>query len=382
MQDNPQPTQAPSSAAKSPVPAPEKPPATDPSPPPPLTVKKQRHTWRWIIGTLAALLVAALVAVGGAWYWYQQQLTSPNPQSQEAVRFNVKSGYTGTDVAAGLAEAGLIKNQRAFEIYYRFNHQAGLKAGVYLLSKDMSVEEIVTHLEKGKPDEFALTFLPGGTVSDAKKVLTDAGYAVTDVDAAFRKTYDHPLFTDKPVDIGLEGYIYGDTYNFYTGAKVEEVLNILFDHMYQAITTNKLIDAYKAQGMNLYQGITLASIIQKEVAHPDDMAIVSQIFHKRLREDVSLGADATFVYAARQMGVAPDVGLDSPYNTRIHKGLPPTPISSPGKTALIAAGNPADTDYLYFVSGDDGKNYYSKTNEEHERLTREHCIQNCILPQQ
>lgn len=354
--------------------------APEPELPAPLSLKKKRRVWRWVIGVLVSLLLLAVASAGGAWYWYQQQLSSPAPASQEAVRFNVQSGYTGSDVAAELARMGLIKNQKVFELYYRMHHEAGLKAGVYLLQKNMSVQEIVAHLEQGKPDEFNLTFLPGATVADAKKVLSEAGYNQTDIDAAFAKQYNHPLLAGKPAEADLEGYIYGDTYSFYTGASPEDVLMVLFDHMYRVVQSEQLEEAYARQGMSLYEGITLASIVQKEVAHPDDMAVVSQIFHKRLAEDISLGADATFVYAARQLGVAPDVSLDSPYNTRTHKGLTPTPISSPGRQALIAAANPSDTDYLFFVSGDDGKNYYSKTNEEHERLTREHCIQNCILP--
>jgi UPF0755 protein len=106
---------------------------------------------------------------------------------------------------------------------------------------------------------------------------------------------------------------------------------------------------------------------------------VAQIFFKRLREGMPLGADATFVYAANKAGVAPTVDLDSPYNTRIHAGLPPGPISAPGLAALQGVAQPAEGDYLYFVSGDDGKNYYSRTAEEHEANTREHCKINCSL---
>lgn len=347
-----------------------------------LQVKKQRHAVRWIVGIISVLIILAVVAAGSLYAWYSSQLSSPNPGSTETVRVTVANGNTAADVATQLAKNNMIKNEFAFEIYYRLHQQTGLKAGVYVLEKNMSVSDIVGHLESGKPDEFALTFLPGGTLSDAKKVLTAAGYPAGAVDTAFEKSYDHPLLVGRPADADLEGYIYGDTYNFYTGASLDDVMVKLFDHMYEDIQSKGLQQAYAAQGMSLYQGITFASIVQSEVSNKADMPVVSQVFHKRLAEDIVLGSDVTFIYGARKLGVAPTVALDSPYNTRVLKGLPPTPVSNPGIDALVAGANPAATEYLFFVAGDDGKTYFSKTNEEHEQATRDHCMQNCILPSQ
>ncbi len=355
-------------------------PTPDTTPASSLSLKKKRSVWKWVAGTITTLFLIVILAAAGTWYWYQQQLVSPSPQSQETMRLDVKSGYTGSDVAAVLASAGLIKNQTAFEVYYRLHADAGLKAGVYVLHKNMSVQDIVRHLEQGKPDEFSLTFLPGGTLADAKKVLLKAGYSDEDIDAAFAADYGHPLLASKPKEADLEGFIYGDTYNFYTGASLKDILMKIFDHMYDDIQERKLVEAYKAEGMTLYEGIIFASVVQSEVSNRDDMATVSQVFHTRLDEDMVLGSDVTFIYGARKLGVAPSVDLDSPYNTRTHKGLPPTPVSNPGIDALVAGANPSKTDYVFFVAGDDGKTYFSKTNEEHERLTREHCQQNCLLP--
>lgn len=354
--------------------------SSDVASPAPLALKKRRSVWKWIVGIFVVLIVVACAVVGGVWHWYQQQLVSPNPGSQETVRFDVKSGYTSADVASALTQQGMIKNQRAFEIYYRLNHSAGFKAGVYVLHKNMNVQDIVAHLEEGKPDEFNLTFLPGATILDAKKVLIEAGYAEKDIDAAFMKRYDHPLLKGRPADADLEGYIYGDTYSFFTDSSLDTILTKVFDHMYADIQGNKLEAAYAAKGMTLYEGIIFASIVQSEVSNKSDMAHVSQVFHKRLAEDMPLGSDVTFIYGARKLGVAPTVDLNSPYNTRVLQGLTPTPVSNPGIHALIAGANPSDTDDVYFVAGDDGKTYFSKTNEEHERLTREHCQQNCLLP--
>ncbi len=115
------------------------------------------------------------------------------------------------------------------------------------------------------------------------------------------------------------------------------------------------------------------------MANPADQKQVAQIFYKRLGEDIPLGADATFVYAAKKLGVTPSVDLDSPYNTRVHAGLPPGPISTPGLSALQAVAQPAPGDYLYFVSGDDGQTYFARTQEEHEANAAQYCKVNCAL---
>lgn len=390
----PQP-QSPVPQPKTAAPAPlEKPQLVPPQTRPPIVSKnhqapkqmkvapKKSNAWKWILGIIVTIVVLLLAAVGGAYVWYTQQLSSAHPDSTETVRLNVASGSTAADVASQLADKQMIKNEIAFEVYYRIHQSTGLKAGVYVLTKGMSVSEIVDHLESGKPDEFTLTFLPGGTLADARKVLEGAGYSTADINTSFSKTYTGPLFDGKPAGSDLEGYIYGDTYNFYTGASVDDVLEKIFDHMYEDIKANNLEAGYAAQGMSLYQGITFASIVQTEVSNKDDMSKVSQVFHKRLATDMPLGSDVTFIYGARKLGVAPSVDLDSPYNTRAHKGLPPGPVSNPGISALVAGASPANTDYLYFVAGDDGVTYFSKTNEEHEAATRAHCQVNCLLPSQ
>lgn len=341
---------------------------------------KKSRRGRIIVAVLAALLVALLAVCGAGYAWYQSQLSSPQPASTETARLVVEDGSTSRMVAIELAKQGVIKNQFAFELYYRLNSVSGLKAGTYVIEKKSSVSDIVTHLEEGKSDEFSLTFLPGATLSDAKKVLKHAGYTDAEIDAAAVKEYNHPLLAGRPAGADIEGYIYGDTYSFLAGSSVEQIFERIFDHMYEDIQEKGLIAAYRAKGMSLYEGITFASIVQAEVSDTQDMAHVSQVFHSRLDTGMQLGSDVTFIYGARKLGVAPSVDLDSPYNTRVVTGLPPGPVSNPGLSALVAGAHPSATDDLFFVAGDDGVTYFSKTVEEHERLTREHCQENCILP--
>jgi UPF0755 protein len=153
------------------------------------------------------------------------------------------------------------------------------------------------------------------------------------------------------------------------------------------ITDNNLVAQFKTQGLSLYQGITLASIIQREVLSvggattpTSDQQQVAQVFFSRLTIGMPLGSDVTFIYGAKKLGVEPISTLNSPYNTRIIAGLPPGPISSPGLTALIATAQPADGDYLYFVAGDDGTTHFGRTLVEHEQNVRQYCTIECNKP--
>ena len=154
--------------------------------------------------------------------------------------------------------------------------------------------------------------------------------------------------------------------------------------MNKVVTENNLIEAYQVHGLTLYQGITLASIVQKE-ATGADQATVAQVFYSRMAAGMNLGSDVTAQYAADL--VDPDrqtytdnsavLQIDSPYNTRLYAGLPYGPICNPGAEALIAAASTTDTHYLFFLTGDDGMVYYSHTDSEHQQNIAEHCQELC-----
>jgi UPF0755 protein len=238
----------------------------------------------------------------------------------------------------------------------------------------------VDHLVSGNTDKFSITFLPGATLAENRKVLIKAGYGEGEIDKAFAKTYEHPLFVDKPVSSDLEGYIYGETYSFTGNATVEEILIRTFDEFYSVIQDKNLISGFEGHGLDLYKGLTLASIIQREVPGAQDQKQVAQIFYTRLNTGMQLGSDVTAYYGADKEGVPRSVAVDTPYNTRIHAGMPPGPIGTPGVTALEAVAAPAEGDYLYFLSGDDEVTYFAKTDAEHEANIVNHCAVKCSIP--
>lgn len=356
--------------------------------------KEQKKTRKWrriVLWCLAALLTLVLLVGVAGFVWYQDQLGAVAPGSKQQVRVEVVSGMGPNDIARLLRERGLIKNQQVFRWYVRLEGvENKLQAGQYTLGKGMGVKEIVAHLQKGYTDTFRITFYPGGVLrdttdkpekakTDVTTVLKRAGYSEEAIAAALKKEYDHPLFASKPASADLEGYVYGETYEFNSSASVEDILERTFDEMYAVVEEHGLIEKYKKRGFSLYEGITLASIIQREEKELTEQKQVAQVFYLRLEKDMPLGSDPTYQYIADKTGQPRDPGLDSPYNTRKVAGLPPGPISAPGEFALLATAHPARGDYLYFLNGDDGKMHFAHTQAEHERNIQQYCKQKCQI---
>lgn len=336
---------------------------------------KKKLLWSGL-GVLTLLLATALAG----WVWYQAQLTALGSDVNEHVKVTIEEGSTPSQIANLLEEKKVIRNNLAFDIYARFSGaQNQLRAGSYRLTPSESTPEIIGHLVNGSStDTFDITFLPGATLQENRAVLIKAGYSEQEVDAALRASYDSPLFRGKPASADLEGYIYGNTYTFGSGATVSDILRYTFDTYEDVVDENELVAKFATQGLDLFQGITLASIIQKESAGGDEAEIVS-VFFNRMREGMVLGSDVTYQYIADKTGVARDPDLDSPYNTRRYPGLPPGPIASPSLDALRGVANPTTSDYYYFLSGDDNITYFARTLEEHERNITDHCKQKCLI---
>jgi UPF0755 protein len=354
-----------------PIPLPESEPLA------PLLVKpKRKKHWPWVVGVILLILAAALA---GAYFWYQSQLSPVNSTASERIRVTIESGSTPKQIAQQLKDENLIKNTNVFAVYTRVSGtQNSLQAGSYHLSQSETLPQIVDHLVGGKVDTFDITFLPGATLAQNRKVLIEAGYSETEVDAAFSASYGNALFAGKPANADLEGYIYGETYRISSGSSVADILQQTFTQYEKVITENDFVAKFQARGLNLYQGITLASIVQRESIGGDEPQI-AQVFYTRLAMGMELGSDVTYQYIADKTGVTRDPNLDSPYNTRRYPGLPPGPIAAPGLAALQAVANPAAGDYVFFLSGDDDTTYYARTLEEHEANIRNHCQEKCLI---
>ncbi len=347
----------------------------------PIDEPPRRRSWRkWLlIGLLTVVLAAAAVAAS-SYLWYQQQLAPASTDTTKHIRLTIASGATPDAIADQLKSAGVIRSKLAFSIYTKLtNTENILKAGAYSLQPSLSTPAIVDHLTSGKQDTFRLTFLPGDTLANNRQKIIEVGYSAAEVDAALRATYDRSLFASKPAGTDLEGYIFGETYEFDASATPASILNRTFDEFEAFIAENDLVNGFKKQDLSLYEGITLSSIVQREVSVPADQRQIARVFLNRMKVGMTLGSDVTYQYAAKKLGVAPTPTLESPYNTRIHTGLPPGPIAVPGVNAMKAVANPAANDYLFFLSGDNNVTYFAKTDAEHQQNIVNHCQKKCLI---
>jgi UPF0755 protein len=337
-------------------------------------------------------MVGVLCIVGLGLY-YLVSLRPVDITDTSAQKVVIAEGQSFATIAHNLEERSVIKNAFTFEIMARLSGKHNqVKAGTCTLTRSESAEQILDKITSGCHDFKVITFYPGATIHeslskptsmDVTDVLLAAGYAQADIEAALSKTYitkGIDLFADKPSGTDLEGYIYGETYYVDTDATVEDILQTAFDQMASDVQIGGYQAKFKAHGLSLYEGITLASIVQRELSCSsgatscyEDQEKIAQIFYNRLDSSMTLGSDVTFYYAADKLGVAPSTDIESPYNTRRYAGLPPGPIAAPGKHALDAVANPALTDYLFFLAGDDGIVYYARTNEEHQANITAHC---------
>lgn len=367
---------------------------------------KGRKPHRFLTAFVVIILLLGLAA-GGAYYYYTQNsrpvftdVDCSDAEDAESgackpVLFTVQSGAAVSEVANTLKSAGLIRDSLVFQVYFRLNHPNDtLKAGEYSLTKVMTLEEIIATLTEGKGGKvFSLTVLPGETLRDIKVKLLDLGYTVEQIQTALESDYNGKyswIFDGKPENTSLEGYLYGETYEFYVDEEVKAIFERMLTEMATVLETNRFKEKFAEHGLNLYQGITLASVVQKEANNATDQAKVAQVFYNRLGQGIALGSDVTVTYAwdlanpdrdPSSVSNAEKLEIDSPYNTRKYAGLPFGPIANPGLDALkaVAAPDTEAANYLFFLTGDDGMMYYSVTDSEHQRNITEHCAELCSV---
>ena len=379
---------------------------------------KKKSFMKKIIIALVILLTVAGLGVFGAYTWYEKQLAAPknfsckfnspaaaatsegseeNPDCHYQ-KFEIKTNQTISDIAENLKKAGL-------KTYLKLsNKSAKIKAGTYSLRANLSAKEIVEQMEKGvaSSEVFNLTVLPGETLKEIKQKLIKLGYLSEQIDTALLKKYDSPVLKGlydnegkltnpaQPANVALEGYLYGETYQFYKGETVEHIFETMINQLNSVVVANHIEEKFQKRGFSLREGLILASIIQKE-AHSEGMPGVSMVFQNRLKVGMTLGSDVTATYAADLVNPNRDrndpnnnlrvLETDNLYNTRKHTGLTPGPICSPGITAILAVAEPDENkrSMRYFLTGDDGKMYYSVTDTEHTQKIRDYCQKLCSV---
>lgn len=333
-----------------------------------------KKTWLITMALVAVLLIGGVVVLRG---WYSRNL-QPVSSSLEKKYFTVSPGDTRAIIAKGLERAGLIRNAKAFENYVRSHQISNLQAGTYILSPSMDVPEIVKKISSGDVAKNLLTILPAKRLDQVKKSFVTAGYTEAQVDYALQPELyaDLPLLASLPPGASLEGYLYPDSFQKQSNTPAEDIIRQSLEEMQKYLTAD-VVSGLGAQGLSVHQGMIFASIVEQETSDPRDQPTVAQVFLTRYKQGIMLGSDVTAFYASALAGQEPSVFIESPYNTRIHAGLPPGPIGNFTASAIRAVAKPATTDYLFFVAGDDGTLHFTRTVEEHDEAVRKYCHEAC-----
>jgi UPF0755 protein len=269
-------------------------------------------------------------------------------------------------IARHLDGAGAIRSPLGFSILSVLRGSArSLRAGEYEIPQNATTLTILELLESGKVKPHVVLLPEGGTVRELARLLEAEQLARAEEILRFAR--DPGFLRTLGVEAeSLEGYLFPDTYYFFKGLAPQEILARMVHRLREMLTPEILAQTH-ASGLTLHQLLTLASIIEKEAVIPEERPLISAVFWNRLKKGMPLQADPTVKYARgdNQALTRADLQLDSPFNTYRNTGLPPGPIASPGKAAIVAVLNPAKVSYLYFVSMDGRRHFFSSTLDQH-----------------
>lgn len=348
---------------------------------------------------IISVFLLGLLIFGGvyfAWTTITDVFQPVNANDTHKTMFVIQNGETGTQIADQLQAKGLIRNSLAFRLWIKIKgvDTTQFKAGAYNLSPNMTIDQIISQLILGQPDEVPVTILEGWRLEQIANQFAHndpiyqplVRFNVQDFlkyikhPDQFPDASKYPFLKSIPPGNSMEGFLFPDTYLVPVDATARDVVNTILTNFANKLQQNHLDVLAKQHKMSLYQMVTLASIVEREAIYEADRPLVASVYWNRIYrpndETVSeLSADPTVQYARDSQpgttkywtplqGAASTILPDSPYNTYTHKGFPPSPICSPGLASLQAAANPAQTDYYFFLSKADGHNVYAKTAAE------------------
>ncbi|HMT19242.1 MAG TPA: endolytic transglycosylase MltG [Candidatus Saccharibacteria bacterium] len=342
----------------------------------------QKPKNRWGKRLLICLIAILAISTVSVFMWYQSALEPVNKYDNTPTIITIEKGMNDAQVGSLLDTHGFVSSGLAYEIYVRLGRKSGsIQAGSYTLSKSMGVKRIVDKLSSGEVAVDLITILPGKRLDEIRKSFIDAGYSISEVDEALKpENYiKHPALRDKPRNASLEGYLYPESFQRTATTPLKTIIEKSLDQMADVLS-DSVEKSLRERGFGLHEAVILASIVEKEAGNNEDKPTIAQVFETRFSIGMNLGSDVTAYYGADVNNLEHAVTTDTPYNTRLYTGLPPGPISNVSATSIQAVVEPSNTDYLYFVAGDDGITYFSHTIEEHEALTAEHCKQLCSMP--
>lgn len=300
--------------------------------------------------------------------WFGLYFVQPADMSGQEQVFVVEDGMTLRRVASELEAKGIIKNRPFFLLWARLKgYGERIKSGEYSLSPAMAPVKIFDILTRGIIITHPVTFPEGYSADQIGETLAQKiGVNKTEFLCLVR---DPAILERRGVSgESLEGYLYPDTYNFSMGQSPGSIIDVMTGRFNELISP--LMGRIEESGMTLEEVVTLASIVEKETGRADERPLIASVFLNRLKKGMRLESDPTVIYGIEDFNgnlTRDDLRTYTPYNTYVIRGLPPGPICNPGIESISAVIYPADTEYLYFVSKNDGSHYFSRTLEEHNR---------------
>jgi UPF0755 protein len=353
----------------------------------------------------AIILILALFFAG----WFAWSVLTPiEPHGQTFVM--LRPGYSARRIAVELKSAGVIRSEQAFILWRYIRHKRSLKAGEYLFERSASIIDVQKRLRRGDVYFHTVVVPEGYTMFDIARAIEAAGLGPAQNFLKIAQT-DTALIADlAPNAPSLEGYLFPDTYEFSRMQSMEEMAAVMvcqfrmvayqvglenasaagpakadggepdnsnhhcgFITLRTSVRIGALSEAPNEPPLDLEKTVTMASIIEKETAVPEERPLVASVYYNRLAKKIALDADPSIIYAELLAGTYggalhhDDMRFDSPYNTYRYVGLPPGPIANPGKSSLEAAMHPAQSDYYYFVADAAGHHRFAHTLEEHDK---------------
>ncbi len=343
-----------------------------------------------IFNVFIIFIVILLIVAGLAFWYFTRMLAAPDkPDSAREVSFEIVSGQSVKQIGQSLESSGVIRSAWAFEWYVWLEGVTDkIQAGEYILNTGQKLDTTVNVITAGEvvSNEVKFQVLEGWTAAQVANYYTEIFAENLNQDAETLKesfldavseddsrniipgaTYG--FLIDKPETAGLEGYLFPDTYRVYNDATPAQIIQKMLDN-FDAKLDDELRVKISQSRLSIYETVTLASIIEKEVRTDQDRKMAADLFLRRLESDMPLQSDATVNYATGKSELQPtidDTKIDSLYNTYLHKGLPPGPICNPSLASIKAVVEPEPNEYWYYLNAPSGQTIFSKTFEEHVR---------------
>ncbi len=328
---------------------------------------------KWVIRGIVLGLVLLIAGYALAMHWS----SCPLPADSPPVTVVIESGASSRDIADALHRAGVIRSPFWFRLVSKVLKADGkMQAGEFSFEPGILVWDAISVLVEGKVVYYPITVREGLRVEDIAALIEEQGFGNRDRFLELAKSPELVAAFAGPEELEdtlypVEGYLFPDTYNVSKGMSEEQLIAMILDRFSQ-VFNEELRDKASQMGLTVHEVATLASLVEKEAMVPEERPVIAAVFLNRLKIGMKLGACPTVLYAlGRPSGtlLLKELEIDSPYNTYMYPGLPPGPISNFGRSSLEAVLNPADVDYLYFVSKNDGTHAFSRTLEEHNRNT-------------